>query len=153
MTNRQPHDKGFDRSVLGDALDDVPDAVIVVDPDGIVVYWNAGAERIFGFTPADALGATLDLIVPERLRERHWSGFTNAVATGTSRYGPDELLSVPAQTSDGRTVSIEFTISMVRRDGAVAYVAAILRDVTARRARESELRRRITELETTNPGS
>src|SRR3546814_10063811 len=82
---------------LGDVLlRDLPDAVIVSDAEGIIRLWNAGAERIFGFPAAEALGRSLDIIIPERLRERHWSGYAETMRTGVTRYGAGALLSVPA---------------------------------------------------------
>ncbi|MGH9305027.1 MAG: PAS domain S-box protein, partial [Acidimicrobiales bacterium] len=106
----------FERCTLGELVDASSDGVVVVDPTGAIVYWNAGAERIFGYRAGDAIGASLDLIIPERFRERHWRAFERAVATGESRYGAGDLLSVPAQTSDGRTISIEFTVVLLRED-------------------------------------
>jgi PAS domain S-box-containing protein len=136
----------FDRRLLGQVVDAVPDAVIVADRDGRIEYWNPGAERIFGFTAEEALGSSLDLIIPDRLKERHWSGFRNAVENGTSRYGPGDLLAVPARTADGRRVSIEFTVAFLLDHDQVAHVAAVLRDVTARREQEMELRRRLAQV-------
>lgn len=137
----------FDRRLLAEVVDSVPDAVIVVDRGGAIRYWNGGAERIFGHRGPDVLGKSLDLIIPERLRDRHWSGFEKAVATGTSRYGPDDVLSVPALAADGSTISVEFTVTFVREGGSVASVAAVLRDVTQRRRQEADLRHRVAELE------
>ncbi len=133
--------------LLAQVVDAASDAVIVVDVNGLVTYWNTGAQRIFGYSDHDALGTSLDLIIPERLRERHWNAFHHAIATGTSKYAASDLLAVPAVTRDGRTISVEFTVVLVRSGDAVAYVGAILRDVTERRAKEIELRRRLTELE------
>ena len=62
------------------------DAVVICDRDGVIRFWNAAAERLFGFTRSDALGKSLDLIIPERLRERHWAGFTRTMATCHTRY-------------------------------------------------------------------
>jgi PAS domain S-box-containing protein len=142
----------FNRGLLGDFADGVPDALIVVDGQGRICYWNGGAERIFGFSSDAAVGETLDIIVPERLQERHWTGFNQAVKTGTSRYGPEEMLSVPARTHDGRTISIEFTVVLLKDGDAITHVGAVLRDVSARRALELELRGRIRELEEAQRG-
>jgi PAS domain S-box-containing protein len=141
----------FDRGLLCHLADLIPDAVIVADREGTVEYWNAGAERIFGYRADQAVGSSLDLIVPERLQDRHWAGFRHAVETGASRYGPGDLLAVPAQTADGRRISIEFTVALLRDDGRVTHVAAILRDVTERWEREMQLRRRLAELEGGGP--
>jgi PAS domain S-box-containing protein len=112
-------------------LTDVPDAIIYADRDGAIRFWNPGAERIFGFTREEALGQSLDLIIPERLRKRHWDGYAHMMQTGQSRYAADELLSVPAQTKNGDTLSIQFTVAPVRgSDGALAGIVAVLRDAT-----------------------
>lgn len=109
------------------------DAILATDREGVIGFWNPGAERIFGFTEQEAMGASLDLIIPERLRKRHWDGWKRAVATGETRYGAGDLLAVPAMTKGGRPISVEFTIVLLRAgDQRVVGVAAILRDVTAR---------------------
>lgn len=117
---------------LGNALiNDLPDAVIYADRGGMIRFWNDGAVRIFGFSAQEAVGQSLDIIIPERLRQRHWEGFNRMIETGHSQYGPETLLSVPAQTKSGETLSIQFTIAPVRSaDGGVAGLAAVLRDVT-----------------------
>ena len=132
--------------LVAQAMAALPDALIVVDREGAIVHWSPGAERIFGYPSGKAMGGSLDLIIPERLRERHWTGFRQAVATGRSRYGPDELLAVPAQTADGRRISIEFSIAVLGQGGAISHVAALIRDVTERRTQEQELRKRLAEL-------
>lgn len=135
------------RAVVDQVVGAAPDAVVVVDDQGLVVYWNSGAERIFGFSTSEAVGHNLDLIIPERLRERHWTAFHEAISRGTSRYGPGDLLAVPAVTKDGTKISVEFSVAFARRHGVVTHVGAIMRDVTQRRADEMELRRRLAELE------
>src|SRR3954453_14469902 len=129
---------------LGNALlASASDAIIATDRDGRITFWNPGAERIFGFTAAEAPGQSLDLIIPENLRARHWSGFHHTMATGTSRYGHGDLLSVPGLTRDGRRISVEFTI-VILRDGAgkVAGTVAVMRDVTKRFEEVRDLRRK-----------
>lgn len=122
-----------------------PDAIIGADRDGVITFWNAGAQRIFGFTPTQALGESLDLIIPERLRQRHWTGWRNVMANGRSRYGAGDLLSVPAVRQDGTTISVEFTISpLFGVDDEMLGIAATLRDVTARFEETRELRRRLS---------
>ncbi len=124
------------------------DAVVFSDREGVIRLWNGGAERIFGWTAAEAVGKSLDVIIPERLRPRHWEGWGRVMQTGVTRYST-ETLAVPALRKDGGTISIEFTIQLVRdASGAIAGPAAIVRDVTARFQREKELRARVKELET-----
>ncbi len=152
MASNTPKEDEFDRGLLGEVVDRAPDAVIIVDAQGRICYWNAGAERIFGFPPGAAVGESLDIIVPERLQERHWTGFNRAVSTGTSRYGAADMLAVPARTQDGRTISIEFTVVLLPDGDSIGHIAAVVRDVTARRSLELELRGRIRELEEAEPG-
>jgi PAS domain S-box-containing protein len=113
-------------------LHTIPDAVIYADRDGLIRFWNAGAERIFGFLKEEAVGRSLDIIIPERLRERHWAGFRTMMETGRSRHRLEAILSVPALTKAGDTLSIQFTVTPVlSKDGTVIGIAAVLRDVTA----------------------
>ena len=130
---------------LGEALlHSASDAIIATDREGRITFWNPGAERIFGFAAGEATGQSLDLIIPENLRARHWSGFRHTMATGTSRYGHGDLLSVPGLTRDGRRVSVEFTIVLLR-DGmqAVTGTVAVMRDVSKRFEEVRELKRRL----------
>jgi PAS domain S-box-containing protein len=123
------------------------DAIIAADTDGKILLWNPAAERIFGFTAKDALGHSLDLIIPERLRHRHWEGYQRVMRTGQSRYGT-EVLRVPALHKDGRALSIAFTVALLHAgDGGIQAIAAIVRDETARWEEERALRRLLTELE------
>jgi PAS domain S-box-containing protein len=123
------------------------DAIIAADTDGKILLWNPAAERIFGFTAEDALGRSLDLIIPERWRHRHWEGYERVMRTGQTRYGA-EVLRVPAMHKDGRALSIAFTVALLQAgDGRIQAIAAIVRDETARWEEERALRRRLTELE------
>jgi PAS domain S-box-containing protein len=122
------------------------DAILATDREGVIRFWNPGAVRIFGFTEEEAVGASLDLIVPERLRQRHWEGYRRVVVTGATRYGAGDVLAVPALTKDGRQISVEFTIVLLRSpDRQVAGMAAILRDVTARFEETRRLKRQLAE--------
>lgn len=124
-----------------------PDAIIASDADGKIVLWNAGAERIFGWSEAEALGRSLDLITPERLRARHWEGYDKSMRTGTTKYGTT-LLKVPAVHKDGRAMSIAFTVAMLfDTDHKVSSIVAVIRDETDRFNEERALRKRIVELE------
>jgi PAS domain S-box-containing protein len=122
-------------------LDGSPDAILICDRGGKVRYWNASAQRVFGFSSADALGVSMDLIIPERLRGRHWAGWETAMRTGVTRYGEGQLLAVPALHQDGRQISIEFSIQLLKSAaGQIEWVVAVIRDVTERYAREKALR-------------
>ena len=134
-----PHD------LAGRILDGSPDAVLVCDRAGVVRYWNIAAERVFGFGAAEAIGVSMDLIIPERLRARHWAGWETAMKTGATRYGEGQLLAVPALHKDGRQISIEFSIQILKgADGAVQWIVAFIRDVTERYNREKALRRELS---------
>ena len=124
-----------------------PDAILFADREGIIRLWNKGAERIFGSTAEEAIGQSLDLIIPEKLRQRHWDGFHKTMATGETRYGTD-MLAVPAMHSDGSRISTEFTIVLLRDGNGEPFgVAAVLRDISAQRKKEMALHDRIAELE------
>lgn len=124
-----------------------PDAMIVADPEGSIRLWNPGAETLFGYTAEEALGRSLDLIIPERLRARHWEGFRRAMAAGTTKYGR-ELLGVPAIRRDGSRFSLEFSVALLKGPGGeVIGVAAIMRDVTERFQEQQQLRKRLAALE------
>ena len=119
------------------------DALVAADRDGLIRFWNPGAERVFGFRSDEALGRSLDIIIPERLRARHWDGYAKVIATGESRYGEGDLLSVPALRKDGATISVEFTIVPLKDEaGAMTGMLAIMRDVTARFEEMRALRRK-----------
>lgn len=123
------------------------DGVVACDAAGAIRYWNAAATRIFGFTEADAVGQSLDLIIPARQQQRHWDGFHKTLATGTTRYGAS-VLRVPALHKEGRPLSIAFTVALLHTpDGAVAGIAAVVRDDTAAWQEERALRARLRALE------
>jgi PAS domain S-box-containing protein len=112
---------------------EMPDAIVYSDAKGKICFWNRAAERIFGFSASEALGQSLDIIIPENLRERHWAGYDQTMRTGVTRYGAGDLLAVPAIRKDGSRISVEFTILPFREDdGGMAGIVAVLRDVTTR---------------------
>jgi PAS domain S-box-containing protein len=125
----------------------IGDAVVVSDRKGRVIVWNPAAERLFGFTEAEALGQRMDMIIPERLRARHWEGFDKSMETGTTRYAHD-VLRVPAVTKAGQALSIAFTVAMLfDAQGKVSAVASVIRDETDRFAQDRALKKRLAELE------
>src|SRR5439155_3437658 len=122
------------------------DAIIYADEQGVIQFWNGSAERIFGFAEEEALGKTLDIIIPEGLRARHWAGYSATMQSGNTRYGAGEILAVPAMRKDGRRSSIEFTILPFRDEaGRMQGIAAILRDVTVLFEETRALRRQLAE--------
>ena len=128
------------------------DAIIYADAEGVIRVWNRGATRIFGFAEEETLGRSLDIIIPEGLRERHWQGYRATMRTGQSRYGDGQLLSVPAVRKDGARISVEFTIVPFKGDtGEMIGIAAIMRDTTARFEELRALRRQVAANSGTRP--
>jgi PAS domain S-box-containing protein len=123
------------------------DAIIFADREGVIRLWNSGAEAMFGYRAEEAIGQTLDVIIPERLRQRHWDGWRKVMATGVTRYGR-EVLAVPATRRDGTRISIEFTIVVLRDEsGKLLGAAATIRDVTTRWQQEKDQKQRLADLE------
>ena len=138
---------------LKDLVSAVGDAIVVCDASGAITLWNKAAERLFGYTEAEALGRSLDLMIPERLRGRHWSGYRKTMETGITRYG-SEVLQVPAVDKAGRSFSIAFTVALLHSaDNKVSGIAAVIRDDTRRFEKERAQRKRIAELETILAGA
>jgi len=137
---------------LAQLVDGLADAVIIADRDGDIIYWNAAATRIFGWSAEEAVGGPLSLIIPERLRERHDRGYLKTMETGITQYG-EQLLEVPALHRDSRNLSIAFTVTLLTARGQERPwgCAAVIRDDTERWNERRELRRRVRELE--EPGA
>ncbi len=132
---------------LHDLVAGMGDAIVVSDAAGAIILWNKAAERLFGYTEAEALGRSLDLIIPERLRQRHWDGYVKTMESGITRYGT-EVLQVPAVDKAGRSFSIAFTVALLHGpDGKVSGIAAVIRDDTRRFEKDRAQRKRINELE------
>ena len=125
----------------------VGDAIIACDAGGAITLWNAAAEHLFGYPATEALGQSLDLIIPERLRKRHWDGYHKTMATGITRYGHD-VLRVPAVDKQGRAMSIAFTVAMLfSPEHKVTTIVSVIRDETSRFNDDRALRKRLAELE------
>lgn len=123
------------------------DAIVVADRAGIIRFWNKGAEAMFGWTAQEATGRTLDIIIPERHRARHWEGYRRVMESGVTRYAR-EVLAVPALRKDGSRISLEFTMVLVKDEaGSMLGVAALMRDVTVRWERERAVLERLKALE------
>jgi PAS domain S-box-containing protein len=133
------------RTILENAiLSGRSDAVIAADKEGTISFWNPGAERIFGYSAAEAVGQSLDIIIPVRLRKRHWDGYRHVMQSGESRYGDGDVLAVPGITKDGERVSVEFTITSLRTEaGELIGLAAVMRDVTKRFEEARALKQRL----------
>ena len=123
------------------------DAVMVCDAQGAITLWNPACERMFGFTEAEVMGRSMDMIIPERLRGRHWEGYHKTMATGITKYGTD-VLRVPAVDKQGRSMSIAFTVAMLyTADGKVSAIASVIRDETSRFSDERALKNRLADAE------
>jgi PAS domain S-box-containing protein len=132
---------------LKQLVEAVGDAMMVADASGAITLWNPSAERMFGYTEAEAIGKSLDIIIPQRQQQRHWDGYHKTMETGKTRYGSD-VLRVPAVHKDGHTLSIAFTVALLMSpENKVAGIAAVIRDESDRFAAERELRKRLMELE------
>jgi len=128
-------------------VEEVPDAIVFADREGIIRVWNAGAEAMFGYGASEAVGRTLDLIIPEKMRERHWEGYYKVMETGVTKYGK-EMLAVPGLRKDGTRISLEFSVAMIRGDdGGLQGIVAVMRDVTARWRKEQEMKKRLASIE------
>jgi PAS domain S-box-containing protein len=107
------------------------DALVYADADGTIRVRNDGATRVFGHVAAEAIGQSLDLIIPTGLRARHWQGHRETVRTGQTRYGGGQVLSVPALRKDGTRISVEFTVvPFTDATGQMTGIAAIMRDAS-----------------------
>ena len=132
---------------LEQLVEAIGDAIVVSDASGTINLWNPAAERLFGFTQAEALGNSLDLIVPERLRERHWAGDGKTMASGETRYRRD-VLRVPAVHKDGRALSIAFTVGLLHGPQREATgIVAVIRDETRSFIEKRNLLKRLGECE------
>jgi PAS domain S-box-containing protein len=128
-------------------LDQAPDAVIFADPSGLIAYWNAAAERVFGHPAAAALGQNLDIIIPEPQREAHWRGFERALAAGETKYW-GKALPTRATRADGEIIYVELSFAIVKTpDGKVSGALAFARDITERWTQDREMRRKLRDLE------
>lgn len=135
-------------SLLTQLVNDSPDAILIADRGGIIRFWNKGAEQMFGYTAAEAVDQSLDLIIPENLRGRHWEGYWRVMATGETKYQTG-LLSSPGIRKDGSRVSLEFSMILLRdASGAMEGCASIMRDATERWKKEKELKERLAACET-----
>ncbi len=135
------------QSLCESIVEQVSLAIIFGDRAGIVRLWNAGAEAIFGWSADEALGKSMDMIIPDKHRARHWEGYFHVMETGLTKYGQN-VLAVPALTKDGRRISVEFNIALLKAaDGQILGAAASIQDVTARWERDKALRVRLAELE------
>jgi PAS domain S-box-containing protein len=138
-------DGGNMDSNLEKLISNAPEAILISDAEGVITFWNSGAERLFGHTNTEAVGQSLDLIIPESLRARHWDGYRRVMATGETKYKTG-VLSSPGVKKDGSRVSLEFSMILLRDEqNKVQGCASIIRDVTERWNREKELKEKLAD--------
>ena len=127
-------------------VENAQDGIIFADGGGVIQLWNSGAQSIFGYSSEEALGETLDLIIPDKHRKQHWEGYRKVMKTGISSYSR-KLLAVPSLRKDGERISVEFSIVIVRDpESEQLGAAAIIRDVTVRWQEERAMKRLFTNL-------
>ena len=128
-------------------VDQAPDAIIFADLEGTIIEWNHGAEAVFGYPASEAIGQSLDLIVPERFREAHWNGYQRALSDGDTKYR-GRALPTRSMRKDGSDIYVELTFAIIKSgDGVVIGALAHARDISERWAKEREQRERLHELE------
>ncbi len=134
MTREQ--DQGLAQAIL----DQAADGIIFADTDGVIRIWNAAAVRIFGFTAEEAVGKSLDLIIPEHLRQAHWTGFRSAMKSGATRLAGHATITRGLHKS-GQRLYVEMSFAVVRApSGAVVGSVAVVRDATTRYEEEKARR-------------
>lgn len=138
---------GVNPDVYKAIVEQSTDAVILSDREGAILIWNRGAERVFGYGVQEALGQSLDLIIPERMRAAHWKGFRRAVESGKTKYG-GKVMTTRSVHKDGRTLYVDLSFSLVD-DGAgeLAGVLATGRDCTERYLVDKALRAKVQDQE------
>ena len=140
-------------NLLEQLLNNAPEAILISDQDGVIRFWNSGAEQIFGHTAAEAVGRSLDLIIPENLRKRHWEGYRGVMASGETKYKTG-LLSSPGVSKEGTRISLEFSMVLLRDDtGKILGCASIMRNITERWQKEKTLKERLAACETKLAGN
>lgn len=140
--------RNFDFDI--EIIEQIADTVIVADITGAIVIWNAAAESLFGYAAAEAIGQSLDLIIPDDLRAAHWAGYRRAVASGATRKRGRVTLT-RALTKSGATIYLEISFAMLADvNGKPIGSVAIARDATIRRRELKALRDRLAALEATD---
>ena len=135
------------KKYLQQAVDMAPEAILISDREGIIRYWNNGAGQILGYSATEAVGQSLDLFIPEKLRSRHWEGYYRVMESGETKYKTG-LLSSPGLRKDGSQVSLEFSMVLLKDEsGVMQGCASIMRDVTARWLKEKELKQKLADCE------
>ena len=134
-------------------VEQMADAMIYSDKEGIIRSWNAAAEALFGYPKDDAIGQSLDLIIPEHLRDAHWAGFNRAMESGKTRLDGHAAITRSLTRSKG-AIYVEMSFAVVcDGNGKVIGSVAVARDATQRRQNERDLRERLDTLEKLHNGA
>lgn len=138
---------------MGQAIvDQVPVSIILADREGIIRIWNRASEALFGYSAAEAIGQSLDLIIPEHLRKAHWDGYNRSLASGTTKYA-GQVMTTRAVHKDGRKVYVDLSFGMLKDgSGKVTGAMAVGRDVTARYLADRSLKAKLAALGPARPG-
>jgi PAS domain S-box-containing protein len=140
-------EKAIDLALFRAIAEQAPDAIIFVDTKGVVRFWNESAKAVFGYSADEALGRSLDLIIPERLRRAHWDAFQRAIEIGQTKLGR-QAFATRAVHKDENRLYVELSFAVVKdMAGTVAGALGIARDITSRYVSDSALRERLSELE------
>jgi PAS domain S-box-containing protein len=109
-------------------VEEAPDGIIFADREGVVQVWNNAAADLFGYLAEEAVGRTLDIIIPEHLRRAHWEGFSKAVASGQTKHGR-RALKTRATHKAGHKLYVSLAFSVVKdREGQVIGAMATARE-------------------------
>jgi PAS domain S-box-containing protein len=128
-----------------DIMECMPEALIFSDLEGVIRIWNPGAQFIFGFAAAEAVGQSLDIIIPEHLRKAHWEGFHRAVSRGATSHGRRSIITRALQ-KNGRQLYVDMSFAVVKNQaGETIGSMAIARDATEKHLEEKSLRRQLVE--------
>lgn len=117
----------MEEKTIKDFVEQSAEAILSVDEKGLIEFWNYGAEKLFGFTKSEALFKSLDIIIPEKHRSRHWEAFYRVMETGKSKYEEGHIMSVPAIDKDGQRIIVEFSVTMIFVNGKIKHCFSILR--------------------------
>lgn len=127
-------------------LRSMPEALIFCDLEGIIRVWNGGAEKVFGWSATEAVGQSLDLIIPERMRRAHWDGFNQAIERGGVKPGRTSMITRSLHKSL-ESIYVDMSFEMVKDEqGRMLGSLAVARDATARFTEEKALRKQLAEL-------
>lgn len=129
--------------LAGMLVEQAPDAIVFADVTGVIRVWNAAAERTFGFPKSEAVGKSLDIIIPERFRQAHWRGFARAIAAGATKY-VGRSLPTRSMHSGGAPIYVELSFAIVLdQNGTAIGSLAHARDITERFEKEQADRKRL----------